>query len=80
MISTLLPTVRFSAVALFAAVVTAAVERFKLHHSPGIDAFRLTLPGILLLGRFFSVWDILAYWTTIFAGVLADMRIRSTSL
>jgi hypothetical protein len=78
MISMLLPTVRISAVALLASVVTAAVELVKLHHSPAIDAFRVTLPGILLLGRFFSVWDILAYWVAIFAGVLVDMRIRSS--
>ncbi len=79
-ISTLLPAARLSAVALLAVVVTAAVELFKLHHSPAIDAFRLTLPGILLLGRFFSVWDMLAYWLAIIAGVFLDMRIRSSPL
>jgi hypothetical protein len=31
---------------------------------------------MLLLGRFFSVWDILAYWIAIAAGVLLDKRIR----
>jgi hypothetical protein len=51
-----------------------------LYHSPELDAFRLTLPGILLLGRFFSAWDILAYWSAIAAGVLLDRRIRSSLL
>jgi hypothetical protein len=79
-VSTLLPGVRLLTVALLAAVVTAVVELFKLHHSPKIDAFRLTLPGVVLLGSFFSVWDILAYWVAILAGVLVDMRIRSSLL
>lgn len=75
-ISTLLPTVRLSTVAILAAISTTAVEFFKLYHSPGMDAFRLTLPGTLLLGRFFSAWDILAYCVAIFAGILMDVRIR----
>ena len=31
-----------------------------------------SLPGILLLGRFFSVWDIVAYWVAIAAVALLD--------
>jgi hypothetical protein len=79
-ISTLLPSLRLSAVALLAAGITTAVEFFKLYHAPAFDAFRLTLPGILLLGRFFSAWDILAYWIAISAGVFLDARIRSSLL
>jgi hypothetical protein len=44
-----------------ASAIAVAVEFGKLYRSPGMDAFRLTLPGKLLLGRFFSGWDILAY-------------------
>jgi beta-N-acetylhexosaminidase len=51
---------------------------FKLYHSPGLDAFRLTLPGILLLGRYFSLWDILAYWTGIALAAVLDSRLRTT--
>jgi hypothetical protein len=75
--STLLPRVRLLAVATVAVSVTAAVELSKLHHSPALDAFRRTLPGVLLLGRIFSWWDILAYWLAISCGVFIDMRIRS---
>lgn len=79
-VSTLLPSLRLCAVALLTAGITTAVEFFKLYHSPALDAFRLTLPGILLLGRFFSASDILAYWIAIAAGVLLEMRIRSSPL
>jgi hypothetical protein len=76
-VSALLPSLRLLAVALLTAALTTGVEFFKLQHSPALDAFRRTLPGILLLGRFFSVWDILAYWLAIAIGILVDRRIRS---
>ena len=79
-VSTLLPSLRLCAVALLTAGITTAVEFFKLYHSPALHAFRLTLPGILLLGRFFSAWNILAYWIAIAAGVFLEMRIRSSPL
>jgi beta-N-acetylhexosaminidase len=41
--------------------IAIAVEAFRLYHTPTLDAFRLTLPGALLLGRIFSAWNILAY-------------------
>jgi hypothetical protein len=75
-ISALLPSLRLPAVAFLTATVTTAVELIKLHHSPALDAFRLTLPGILLLGRVFSIWDILAYWLAISIGFLMDNRFR----
>lgn len=55
-----------------AAVVAAGVECFKLYHSPGMDAFRLTLAGKLLLGRVFSLRDIAVYWLAIFGGACLD--------
>ncbi len=79
-VSTFLPSLRLCAVALLTAGITTAVELFKLYHAPALDAFRLTIPGILFLGRFFSGWDILAYWIAIVAGVLLDRRIRSSAL
>jgi hypothetical protein len=48
----------------------------KLLHWSWLDAFRLTLPGILLLGRVFSGWDILADWLALALGALADGVIR----
>jgi hypothetical protein len=74
--SALLPTWRPSRVALLAGVIATAVEFFKLYRSPGMDAFRHTLPGILLLGRIFSVWDIVVYWIAILVGALFDSYLR----
>jgi hypothetical protein len=79
-VSTLLPSVRLCSVALLTVGIATTVEFFKLYHAPALDSFRLTIPGILLLGRFFSAWDILAYWIAIVAGVLLDRRIRSSAL
>ncbi len=57
---------------VLAGVVATAVEFLKLYRTPWLDAFRLTLPGILLLGRYFSVWDIVAYWVSIGVGAVVD--------
>lgn len=75
-VSTLLPAQRLSVVVLMAGSLATTVEFIKLYHSPGLDAFRLTLPGILLLGRFFSLWDIVAYWFAVFIGAFLDQRLR----
>lgn len=48
-------------VALVSTVIAVCVELFRLVHAPWLDEFRLTLAGALLLGRIFSMWDILAY-------------------
>jgi Protein of unknown function (DUF2809) len=61
--------------ALWAGTLATSVEFLKLYHSPWFDSFRMTLPGILLLGRFFSVWDIVAYWFAVAAGSILDRRI-----
>jgi carbon starvation protein CstA len=79
-ISALLPSWRLLTVALLAGTLATAVEFFKLYHLPMLDAFRLTLPGVLLLGRFFSVWDIGAYWLAIVIGAFVDQRIRRRPL
>lgn len=75
-ISALLPSWRLLTVALLAGTLATAVEFFKLYHLPMLDAFRLTLPGVLLLGHFFSVWDIGAYWLAIVIGAFADKALR----
>jgi len=54
---------------LAAAAVALAVELFKLYHVPGLDAFRLTLPGALLFGRVFNPWNVMAYWVGIAAAI-----------
>jgi hypothetical protein len=75
--STLLPSLRPLSVAFLSSMVATVIELIKLLHSPALDAFRLTLPGMLLLGRFFSAWDLVAYWFAILIGFLVDRRIRS---
>ena len=60
-----------------AAVIATAIELFKLYHVPALDHFRLTLPGALLLGRVFSMWDLVAYSVAIVVGATADCAIRS---
>lgn len=66
--------------ALASIAITFCVELFKLYHTPLLDAFRLTLPGKLLLGRVFSLWDLVAYTVAIVTGVLADRAMQSNAL
>ncbi len=75
-VSSLFPSWRIGTIALLAATLATAIEFLKLFHSPPLDAFRHTLPGIVLLGRFFSVWDLIAYWLAISIGALVDRRLR----
>ena len=75
-VSTALSRWRLPVVGLIAGAIATGVEFFKLYHSPGMDAFRLTLPGMILLGRFFSVRDIVAYWVAIGLAAWLDGGIR----
>jgi hypothetical protein len=59
-------------IALIALAIAIGVELFRLVHTPWLDAFRLTLPGALLLGRIFSLWNMPAYAVGIGLGVLLD--------
>jgi hypothetical protein len=74
--SAFLPAWRLLGIVLLAGALATSVEFFKLYHCVPLDAFRHTLPGILLLGRFFSLWDIAAYWFAICIGALADSALR----
>jgi hypothetical protein len=73
-VSSLLPRWRCVSAALLAGTIATSVEFLKLYHAPALDAFRLTLPGILLLGRIFSIDDILSYWLAIAVGAFLDAR------
>lgn len=55
-----------------AAFIATLVELSRLYHAPWLDEFRLTTAGALLLGRIFSGWNIVAYWTGIAGGMVAD--------
>ena len=66
------PRSRVGWLAVAAGVIGALVEFQRLYRSLGLDTFRHSLAGILLLGNFFSTRDIVAYWAAIAAGALVD--------
>lgn len=63
--------------ALVAIGIAFAVELFQLYHAPWLDAFRVTRPGALLIGRVFSALDLIAYALAISIGAYADRWFRS---
>ncbi|MBB4954173.1 putative membrane protein [Agrobacterium vitis] len=46
---------------LTAEILAIMVELVRLIHTPWLDEFRETATGALLLGKVFSLWNILAY-------------------
>jgi hypothetical protein len=72
LVAALRPAWRVAEVAFVAAICAALVEFFKLYHAPALDGFRRTVAGSLLLGRYFSLWDIAAYWAGIAAVAWLD--------
>lgn len=61
-----------AALALVAGAIATLVEFSRLYHLAWLDAFRASLAGAVLLGRYFSVRNIVAYWVAIAAGALLD--------
>lgn len=78
LVGVLLPRLSRSQLAAIALVIAIMVEFSRLVHTPWLDAFRLTTPGALSLGRIFSLWNLVAYAIGIAFGVwvdrLAEMR------
>jgi beta-N-acetylhexosaminidase len=62
-----------------AALVVVLVECIRLYHAPWLDTFRATTAGALLLGRYFSLWDIAAYWMGIALSTFGDRATRPRS-
>ncbi len=58
--------------AIVASTLAVGVEFSQIWHTPALDAFRSTTIGVLLIGRFFSWWDIAAYLIGIAAVCLLD--------
>lgn len=58
--------------AAVAAMIAVVVEFSRLVHAPWLDAFRLTTAGALLLGRIFSLWNLVAYAAGIAFGAWID--------
>jgi hypothetical protein len=76
LISTLLSRSGLFTSAMIAGLLATGVEFLKLYHTPDLEAFRLTLPGTLLLGQIFSFSDIAAYWFAVSIGAALDMQFR----
>jgi predicted membrane protein len=78
LVGVLLPRLTRSQLAAIAMVIAIVIEFSRLVHTPWLDAFRLTTAGALLLGRIFSLWNLVAYTVGIAFGVwidrLAEMR------
>jgi predicted membrane protein len=67
LLAAILPPRPKSLAVLLATVLAVAVELLRLYHAPWLDDFRATAAGALLLGRVFSLWNILAYLVGIVA-------------
>lgn len=74
-----LPRLGSFSVAWIAAAAAAALEFSRLWHTAAIDAFRVSLAGRILLGRYFSFRNIAAYWLAIaLVGLLDEFAVRKT--
>jgi len=71
--------IRPAGIATIALAIAICVELFRLYHTPWLDAFRLTTAGALLLGRVFSLWNIVAYAFGIAAACALDPARRQSS-
>lgn len=60
-------------IGIVAIIVAAGVEFSQLWHTEALDAFRATRIGVLLIGRFFSWWDIVSYSIGIAMIVVLDV-------
>jgi hypothetical protein len=61
--------------ALVAAAIAVATEASQLVHFPWLDQVRRTTIGVLLIGRYFSFGDIVAYLAGIAAAATVDARV-----
>jgi hypothetical protein len=75
-----LPRMRVGAVVAIAAGTATVLEFSRLWHIPAMDAFRVTLAGRLLLGRYFSFRNIVAYWLAIALTALLDLLLLRRSM
>ena len=73
-VATLLPRLYPSALATISSLAALIVEFSRLVPQSAIDAFRLTLAGRLILGRYFSFKNIAAYLLAIAVSALFDRR------
>lgn len=72
LVAVLLPRRSARTILLVAGAIALLVELSRLIHTPWLDTFRLTLPGALLLGRIFSLLNLVAYAAGLAASALVD--------
>ncbi|MGY8680706.1 DUF2809 domain-containing protein [Bradyrhizobium sp. UFLA05-153] len=72
LVGAVLPHLTRTKIAAIATAIAVLVELSRLVHTPWLDAFRLTTAGALLLGRIFSLWNVLAYVVGIVVGAWLD--------
>jgi hypothetical protein len=75
LVGVLLPRLTRAQIAGVAMAIAVVVEFSRLVHTPWLDTFRLTMAGALLLGRIFSLWNLVAYAAGIAFGVWLDDRV-----
>jgi hypothetical protein len=81
LVGVLLPRLSRAQIAAIAMAIAVVVEFSRLVHTPWLDAFRLTTAGALLLGRIFSLWNLVAYAVGIVVGIWLDSYVvRSSEL
>jgi len=69
------PEQRRSRRAIIAVIIAVTVEFSQLLHTGWLDAVRRTTIGVLLIGRFFSWWDIVSYLIGIAIAVMLEWTI-----
>jgi hypothetical protein len=67
-----LPRLDRRALVMLAATAAAMLEFSRLWHTQGMDAFRVSPAGRILLGHYFSLKNIAAYWLAIALTTLVD--------
>ncbi|MDN4988118.1 DUF2809 domain-containing protein [Bradyrhizobium arachidis] len=72
LVGALLPRLTRGQLVAIAMAIAVVVEFSRLVHTPWLDAFRLTTAGALLLGRIFSLWNVVAYAVGIAFGAWID--------
>lgn len=76
MVAFCLPLARIRTIVLSALIVALLSELFRLYQTPELDAFRRTIAGQLLLGRIFSLWNVVGYSLGILLAAAGDRLIR----
>jgi Protein of unknown function (DUF2809) len=77
LLAILLPKLRPQAIATLAITIATLLELSRLIPIAPIDAFRITLAGKILLGRYFSLKNIAAYLLAIALTAILDHSLLS---